>query len=91
MNKYPEHSRVEMEAAPARKPDHEKPGLPKPPFSFGDLSGPEGNAYSILGKFQEAARRAGWPKEEIDRVIQQAVSGDYEHLLRTISDNVSEQ
>jgi len=45
------------------------------------LVGEDGNAFSILGRFQKAARRAGWSKEETDAVIKEAMSGDYNHLL----------
>lgn len=48
------------------------------------LVGEDGNAYSILGRFNNAARKAGWPKEEITKVMNEAMSGDYNHLLATI-------
>lgn len=48
-----------------------------------DLEGPGGNAFSILGAFRRAARHAGWSKEEIDIVFEEATSSDYEHLLET--------
>lgn len=49
-----------------------------------NLVGVDGNAFSIMGNFQKAARRQGWTKEEIDQVINEATSGDYNHLLATI-------
>lgn len=49
-----------------------------------ELVGLDGNAFSILGAFQRAARRQRFPKEEIDAVITEATSGDYNHLLYTI-------
>lgn len=54
------------------------------------LVGLDGNAFSILGAFKSAARQQGRPKEEIDKVIKEAMSGDYNHLLYTIMDNVEE-
>lgn len=49
------------------------------------LVGQDGNAFAILGRFQGAARRAGWLKEQIQAVIKEARSGDYNHLLATIA------
>lgn len=52
------------------------------------LVGLDGNAYSVMGAFQQEARRQGWTKEEIDKVLNEAMSGDYNHLLATIIENV---
>ncbi len=49
-----------------------------------DLVGIDGNAYSIMGAFSRQARREGWSQEEIDLVLEEAQSGDYNHLLATI-------
>jgi hypothetical protein len=43
----------------------------------------DGNAFAILAKCRKAARNAGWPKEEIDAVLNEMQSGNYDHLLRT--------
>ena len=43
----------------------------------------DGNAFFILAKVQKALRRANIPKEEIDKFLNEAKSGDYDHLLRT--------
>jgi hypothetical protein len=51
------------------------------------LVGLDGNAFSILGAFNAAARRQGWTKEEIDAVTKEAMSKDYTHLLATIANN----
>jgi len=48
------------------------------------LVGLDGNARSITGRAQRAARKAGWEKDAIDAVLEEATSGDYNHLLRTI-------
>lgn len=47
------------------------------------LVGEDSNAYSIMGRVQRIAKRAGVPKESIDAYMQEAMSGDYNHLLRT--------
>jgi len=48
-----------------------------------NLVGLDGNAFSIMGAFQKQARKEGWSKEEIDAVITEMQSGDYNHLLQT--------
>lgn len=54
------------------------------------LSGMDGNAFGILGRWRDAARKAGWSAEEIEAVMTEAMSGDYDHLLATIMDNSEE-
>ncbi len=49
------------------------------------LVGLYGNAFAIMGRFNNAARKAKWPKESIDVVMNECMSGDYDNLLRTIS------
>jgi hypothetical protein len=56
-------------------------GLPKVRCQ---LVGEDGNAFAILGRFRKAARAAGWPGDEIQKVLDDAMSGDYDHLLCTI-------
>lgn len=45
---------------------------------------PADNAYQVLATFRLHARREGWTPEEIDEVIVEAKSGNYDHLLKTI-------
>jgi len=52
------------------------------------LVGLDGNAFAVLGAFQREARKQGWTPEEIATVRAEAMSGDYNHLLATIMDNV---
>ncbi len=47
------------------------------------LSGQDGNAFSILGNVTTALRRAGVSKEQRDAFFDEATSGDYTHLLAT--------
>ena len=47
----------------------------------------DGNPLAILSRWREAARKAGWPSEDIVAVTKNAMSGDYDHLLATISAN----
>ncbi len=49
-----------------------------------DLVGTDGNAYSVMGLFRKQARKEGWTATEIEAVLLEAMSGDYDHLLATI-------
>lgn len=48
------------------------------------LVGIDGNAYFLLGAFDNQAKKERWTEEEIDAVCEEAMSGDYNHLLRTL-------
>ena len=52
-----------------------------------DLVGVNGNAFAIMGVFIRQAKREGWTQEEIDTVLTEAKSGDYNYLLATISNH----
>lgn len=47
------------------------------------LSGEDGNAFSIIGRVAKAMRRGGIEKEEIDAFTKEATSGDYDNVLQT--------
>ena len=49
------------------------------------LVGQNSNAYNLLGGWADAATKNGWNKEDVDKVIEQATSGDYENLLRVLA------
>ena len=46
-----------------------------------DLVGKDGNA--LLGSCSKAARKAGIEDAEINKFLDEAKQGDYDHLLRT--------
>ena len=48
-----------------------------------ELVGHDGNAFAIMGKVQRALKDAGASKEELDKYLEESMSGDYDHLLRT--------
>jgi len=52
-----------------------------------NLVGLDGNAFVLMGAFQQAARKQGWTKEEIDEVLEECRSGNYDHLVQTLIDN----
>ena len=45
------------------------------------LIGQDGNAFAIMGRVKKALRRAGADKEYVDKYLNEATSGDYDHLL----------
>lgn len=49
-----------------------------------ELVGLDGNAFSLMGAFQRQAHREGWTKPEIDAVLNDCMSGDYDHLLSVL-------
>lgn len=49
-----------------------------------DLVGLDGNAFVILGAFRRQAKREGWTETEIKTVTDEAMDGDYDHLLRVM-------
>ena len=51
------------------------------------LTGTDGNAFAILGKVSDALKRAGY-KDEAKSFLEEAMSGDYNNLLRTCSEYV---
>lgn len=46
------------------------------------LVGEDGNAYAIIGKVKQALERAGY-QEDAKVFLKEAMSGDYDNLLRT--------
>jgi len=49
------------------------------------LVGQNSNAYHLLGGWADAATKNGWSKEDVDKVIGEATSGDYENLLAVLA------
>jgi hypothetical protein len=47
----------------------------------GSLIGVNGNAFALLGHFQKCAKKSGWSEEEINQVLKEAKSSDYDHLI----------
>ena len=59
--------------------EEEKPTL--------EIIGKDGNVFNILGLAVRAARKAGWDEERIEKFKKDAMSGDYDNVLRLCSDN----
>ena len=66
----------------ADEPFPNQSGVDSNYFSIG---GPAQHPYQTdIGGWKRAARREGWSDDEIDAVIAEAKSGDYDHLVQTI-------
>ena len=48
------------------------------------IDGIDANSFSILGRFQRAARKQGRSSEEIKAVLKEAMSSDYHNLINTV-------
>ena len=47
------------------------------------LVGKDGNAFAIIGRVKEAMRKAKVDTATVQAYQKEAMSGDYDHLLRT--------
>lgn len=52
-----------------------------------DLVGVNGNAFMIMDVFRKQAKKEGWTLEEIEQVMIEAKSSDYNYLLATIENH----
>ena len=51
-----------------------------------DLTTIDSNIFAIFGAFSRQARREKWTQQDIDAVLEEAKSGDYNHAIATISE-----
>ncbi|WP_170334753.1 hypothetical protein [Ruegeria arenilitoris] len=49
-----------------------------------DLPSTNANAFEVLARCQTAAKKAGAERARIQTFLEDAVQGDYEHLLRVV-------
>ena len=47
------------------------------------LTGNDGNAFIVMGLCAKAAKKAGWDKDKVDRVLEEMQDGDYNNLIHT--------
>jgi hypothetical protein len=55
-----------------------------------DLSGPEGNAFVLLGIASKLAKKLGYSKEQTDTVLKEMKSSNYEHLVHVLDSEFGE-
>ena len=47
-----------------------------------DLTGPQGNAYFLLGMANDFAKQLGWSSEEREKLREHMTESDYENLIK---------
>ena len=51
-----------------------------------DLTGPEGNAFVLLGHARKLSRQLGWNAAKSNSIQEEMTSGDYENLVETFDE-----
>jgi hypothetical protein len=54
----------------------------------GSLIGIDGNAFALMSHFSRLAKAQGFDKEFIDKVLDEAQSSNYDHLVQTLDSNM---
>ena len=62
---------------------------PKYPNVSVQLSGEDGNAFAVLSRVKTAMRKAKGSQQDQEAFMKEAMSGDYDALLRTCMKYVS--
>ena len=57
--------------------------MPKYPNITVPLVGEDGNAFFIIGRMRQALKAAKVPHDEVEAFTNEAMSGDYSHLIAT--------
>lgn len=52
------------------------------------LVGIDGNAFSLMGYTSKCMKSTGFSKEDIDKVMEDAMSSDYNHLIVVLDNAV---
>jgi hypothetical protein len=47
-----------------------------------DLTGPDGNAFVLMGMAKRFGRQLGWNSGKCQDLVNEMMDGDYEHLLQ---------
>ena len=55
------------------------------------LTGTDGNAFALMAKVTRGIREGGGTKQDENEFMNEAMSGDYDHLLRTCMEWVNVQ
>ena len=55
-----------------------------------DLTGPQGNAFFLLGTASKLAKDLGFTQEAHDKLLVDMKSNDYEHLIKVFDDTFGE-
>ena len=52
-----------------------------------DLSGPDGNAFVIMGYANKFAKQLSYSKDKIEELMADMQSSDYDHLIQVFDDH----
>ena len=55
-----------------------------------DLTGPNGNAFALMGFAKQYGQQLGWNKVKCQELINEMMDGDYEHLLKVFDNAFGE-
>jgi len=55
-----------------------------------DLTGPDGNAFALMGYATRFAKDLDYSKQKIEDLMKKMQSGDYENLLKVFDDEFGE-
>lgn len=55
-----------------------------------DLTGPDGNAFALMAYAKRFGTQLGWDKGQTQDLINDMMSGDYEHLLQVFDNAFGE-
>tara|TARA_Y100000310_G_C20563230_1_gene754128 strand:+ start:389 stop:586 length:198 start_codon:yes stop_codon:yes gene_type:complete len=55
-----------------------------------DLSGPDGNAFALMGYAKKLGRQLGFNRGEIQEIIDLMKNGDYQNLLEVFKEYFGE-
>lgn len=55
-----------------------------------DITGPEGNAFCLMGYAKQYAKQLSYSQEQIGELMEDMRSGDYEHLLEVFDNHFGE-
>lgn len=59
----------------------------KPQYGYTiDLTGPEGNAFNLIGTAKRLGKQLDMSANYIDDMVKRMTSGDYEHLVKVFDD-----
>jgi len=56
-----------------------------------ELVGLDGNAFMLMAAFRSQAKKEGWTPEEINLVLTECKSSDYNHLLNTLVNHCNDE
>lgn len=55
-----------------------------------DVSGPQGNAFALLGMARSIAAQLGWTKEAIEALLERMQADDYDELVAVMDEELGE-